>query len=245
MKKVLASIGIGNASVDTILPSDTVYPGETIDADVQIVGGDVEQEVGTIRLEIETRYRTEEGYREVDVDRFTLTEGLTIQPDEETVREVTIDVPYSTPVTYGNVDVWIETELDIDLAVDPEDTDYLDVQPTPRLQTVFDAMDGLGFSLRTAECEADPYGRYTAGRGFVQEFEFRASSGEFRGRADEVELVSQPGPDELDLFVEVDRRGGMLSELAETDERLTRTTITSTDTERVRAELRSLIEQHS
>lgn len=245
MKKVLASVGIGNASVDTVLPSETVVPGETVTADVQIRGGDVRQEVGTVRIEIETRYLTEDGYREADLDRFVVAEDLTVEPDEETVRETTFQVPYHTPVTMGDAEVWVETELDIDLAVDPEDTDYLEVRPTPRLQAVFDAMDELGFSLRTADCEADPYGRYTDGLGFFQEFEFRADGGRFRGDVDEVELVARPGPDALDLYVEVDRRGGLLSELAETDERLTRTSVTSTETAAVREELASLIEQYS
>ena len=245
MKKVLASIGIGNATVDTVLPNESVVPGQSVDAEVHITGGKVEQEVGTVRFELETRYRTEDGYREVDVDRFTLAEGLTIEPGAEETRQVTIDIPYETPVTVGGLDVWIETELDIEMAVDPEDKDYLDVRPTPRLQTVFDAMDELGFSLHKAECEADPYGRYTGGRRFVQEFEFRATRGPFRDSLDEVELVAKPGPDELTLFLEIDRRGGLLSEMAETDESKARTTVTSTDVATVRDELRSLIERHA
>ena len=245
MKKVLASIGIGNATVDTVLPSETVAPGETVDADVHITGGNATQEVGTIRFELETRYRTDDGYREVDIDRFTLAEGLTIEPGQEETRSVSIDIPYATPVTVGGIDVWIETELDIDLAVDPEDRDYLDVRPTPRLQAVFDAMGELGFSLRSAECEADPHGRYTTGQRFVQEFEFRANAGRFRGALDEVELVARPGPDELTLFLEIDRRGGLLSELAETDERKARTTIRSADLATVRKNLEDLIETHA
>jgi len=244
MKNVLASIGIGNASVDTVLPSDTVQPGETVDAEVQIVGGNAEQEIGTVRFEIETQYLTDEGYEEVDIDRFTLAEGLTIEPDQEETRDVSIEIPSDTPVTIGNVDVWIETELDIDLAVDPEDQDYLDVRPTDRLQTVFDAMEDLGFSLHTAECEADPYGRYTGGR-FVQEFEFRVQSGQFRGDLDEVELVAQPGPDALELFVEIDRKGGLLSEMTDTDERKTQMQVTSTDRESVREQLGEAIEHHA
>ncbi|WP_254535975.1 sporulation protein [Halomarina litorea] len=245
MKKILASIGIGNATVDTVLPSETVRPGESVDAEVHITGGNAAQEVGAIRLELETRFLTEDGHREVDIDRFTIAEGLTIEPGQEETRSVTIDVPYETPVTVGNVSVWVETELDIDLAVDPEDKDYLDVRPTPRLQAVFDAMEELGFTIKSAECEADPYGRYTTGRRFVQEFEFRPTSGRFRGTLDEIELVARPGPDELVLFVEVDRRGGLLSELAETDESRVQTTITSTDVSRVRDELESLIGQYA
>ncbi|MFB6255973.1 MAG: sporulation protein [Haloplanus sp.] len=245
MKKVLASIGIGNASVDTVLPSETVRPGDTVDADVHIAGGNAEQEVGTVRFEIETRYRTEDGYETAEVGRVTLAEGLTIEPGQKETRSVSLDIPYETPVTTGGVDVWIETELDIEMAVDPEDKDYLEVRPTPRLQAAFDAMDDLGFSLRSAACEADPYGRYAGGRRFVQEFEFRANAGRFRNALDEVELVALPGADQLDLFVEVDRRGGLLSEMAEADERKTRTSIESADRETVRAELERLIERHA
>ncbi len=82
-------------------------------------------------------------------------------------------------------------------------------------------------------------------RRLTQEFEFRASSGRFRDSLDEVELIAQPGPDELELFVEIDRRGGLLSEMAETDERKARTTIRSTDLETVRDEVESLIETHA
>ncbi|MFB6201909.1 MAG: sporulation protein, partial [Halorhabdus sp.] len=121
--------------------------------------------------------------------------------------------------------------------------DFLDVQPTPRLQAVFDAMDDLGFSLRTAECEADPYGRYTTSQRFIQEFEFRANAGPFRDAVDEIELVARPGSDELDLFIEVDRRGGLLSEMAETDERKTSLAIQSTSIDDIRRQLKSTIEQ--
>lgn len=242
MKKVLASIGIGNATVDTVLPSETVRPGETLDAEVHIAGGDVEQEVGTIRFELETRYLTDDGYQETDIDRFTLTDGLTIEPGQEETRPVTIDIPYSTPITLGQIDVWVETELDIDLAVDPEDKDYLEVKPTPRLQAVFDAMDDLGLSLRTAECEADPYGRYASRQRFIQEFEFRANSGPFHGSLDEIELVALPDRESLTVFLEVDRRGGLLSEMAETDERKTSLTIDSTDVGQIREELQTTIE---
>lgn len=244
MKKVLARIGIGNATVDTVLPSETVRPGETVDAEVRITGGNVEQEIGTIRFELETRYRTDDGYREIDIDRFTLAEGLTIEPGQEETRPVSITIPYATPVTVGGVAVWVETELDIEMAVDPEDKDYLDVRPTPRLQAVFDAMDDLGFSLRSAECEADPYGRYGSGHRFIQEFEFEATGGRFRGAVDEIELVARPGPDELTLFLEVDRRGGLLSELADADERKVSTTIRSTDVSEVRSQVETLIENN-
>ncbi|MHC3381985.1 sporulation protein [Haloarcula sp. H-GB5] len=245
MKKILASVGIGNATVDTILPSTTVTPGETVNAEVHITGGNAPQDVGAIRFELETRAKTDEGHTDVDIDRFALTDSLTIEPDTEETRIVEFDIPYETPVTLGNTQVWIETELDIDLAVDPEDTDYLDVQPTPRLQAVFDAMDNLGFSFRTADCELDQRGRYTAGHTFVQEFEFRPQSGPFVSVLDEIELIAQPAAEALTIYVEIDRHGGLLSEMTDADERTTSTTIKSTDVATIRDQLKSLIEAHT
>lgn len=245
MKRILASVGIGNASVDTVLPSTTVTPGESVEAEIHITGGSVEQDVRAIDLELETRYATEDGYTEVTIDKLRLSDGLTIQPDQDEVRSTTIEIPYETPVTLGSVEVWVETELEIDMAVDPEDTDYLDVQPTPRMQTVFDAAEELGFTFRSATCEADPYGRYTSGRRFVQEFEFRPQGGQFAGDLDEIELVFAPTADELTVFLEVDRRGGLLSELADTDERKTQFTVRDENQSQVTEKLRRTIEKHA
>lgn len=148
-------------------------------------------------------------------------------------------------MTLGKVDVWVETELEIDMAVDPEDKDYLDVRPTDRMQAVFDAAEDLGFTFRSAECEADPYGRYTSGRPFIQEFEFVPQSGAFVGDLDEIELVFAPSREQLTVFLEVDRRGGLLSELTDTDERKTQFTVTDESASAVTETLRSVIEQHA
>jgi sporulation-control protein len=242
MKKVLASIGIGNATVDTVLPTTTVTPGETVEAEIHVVGGSATQEVSAIDLELETKYATDDGYREATIDRLRLSEGLTVEPDQQETLTTDLQIPYRTPVTLGRADVWVETELEIDLAVDPEDKDYLDVQPTPRMQAVFDAAEELGLTFRSAELEGDQYGRYVDRGGFVQEFEFRPQGGPFAGDVDEIELVTVPGPDELTVYVEVDRRAGLLSELAETDERTTRFTIS--DADRATQALRETIAEH-
>jgi sporulation-control protein len=58
---------------------------------------------------------------------------------------------------------------------------------------------------------------------------------------DEVELVVSEGPEELTLFIEIDRRGGLLSELAETDESKTSLTVRDADVDSVRDELERTI----
>jgi sporulation-control protein len=60
-----------------------------------------------------------------------------------------------------------------------------------------------------------------------------------------VELVCSPAADELTVFVEIDRRGGLLSELADTDERKASFTVRETDQAAIRRQLADAIEQRA
>lgn len=242
---VLSRIGIGAATVDTKLPS-TVTAGESVDATVEVVGGDSEQEIEELYFALETRYERDEGQGTAVIDRHQLTEGFTIAPDEERSFDVTLDVPRETPITVGRTDVWVETGLDVDWALDPDDTDYLSVEPTGRMQAVFDALDSLGFDLRTARPEATPGGVFATGVPFVQEFEFVPRSGAYRGDLDELEVLFEPGADALGVRLEVDQRGGMLTELSDMDldERFEQLTVTTTDAAEIKEQIRSILDQH-
>ena len=47
-KKVLSSVGIGAAKVDTILLNESCEPGGELEATVMIQGGDIEQQIDSI-----------------------------------------------------------------------------------------------------------------------------------------------------------------------------------------------------
>jgi len=241
MKDVLSRIGIGSATVDTVLPSSTVRAGESVDAEVRVEGGSTDQEIDAIYFAIETEYKTDEGFKDAIVDKWQLTEPFTIEADGQRRFETTIDVPRRTPVTTRSTAVEIETGLDISMAVDPEDEDHVEVEPTPRTQAVFDALSDLGFTLRSSSCQATRGNLFGTSASFVQEFEFRPQGGEFAGDVDEVELVPVFDDDRLTVYVEVDRRGGLLSEMTDTDERHTRLTVEDADAEAVRPRLASAI----
>lgn len=243
MSNMLSRIGIGAATVDTKLPS-TVTAGESVEATVEIIGGNSEQEVDAVYFALETRYETDEGHRTAVIDRHQLAEGFTIAPDEERSFDVTLQIPRETPITLGRTDVWVETGLDVDWALDPDDTDHLTVEPTDRMRAVLDALSSLGFDLRTARPEATPGGVFSTGAPFVQEFEFVPQSGSYRGDFDELEVIFEPTDDALGVRLEVDRRGGMLSELSDSDEHFEQLTVTTTDAAEVEAQIRRILDRH-
>jgi sporulation-control protein len=225
LDKLLAKIGIGNASIDLTLTERTVSPGSEVGAEIHVTGGKVEQDVQYIELELETRYlvETDEGtaYEDYEIDRSKVTSTLKIIPDTNETYETTLQVPLETPLTYGDADVWAEADLEISGALDAETKASLNVEPTERMQALFDAAEELGLSMHTADCEADRSSRYVSRRPFVQEIEYKPRGGPFASDLDELEFIFDPRQDELMVFVEVDKNAGLLGELADADEQKT------------------------
>lgn len=223
LNRMMASIGIGSATVDTVLENARVRAGEPMRGVVRVRGGSVEQAVDAISLHLMTQYRREvndrtvrEAYR---LGEIQVTSGFTLAPGES--REFPFDVmlPDQTPATIGHTPVWLKTTVGISSAVDPTDKDYLEVLPHPHTQVVLDAVAQLGFRLRQVECE---YSR-RLGRNcpFIQQFEFVPTT-QFRGALDELELIFYPHAGGVDVWMEVDRRargfGGLLEAAFDADE---------------------------
>ena len=251
--KVFASVGIGAAEVDTKLEKDTYMPGETVQGVVAIKGGKIDQQIDEIYLALNTTYLRESDERKYSVtatiDRFRLTTPFTIRAKENKDIPFSFQLPYDTPLSIGRSKVWVTTGLDIKGAVDPSDQDYLKVVPNPLMSAVFETVDQLGFRLREADCEEAP--RRLRGRlPFVQEFEFVPTSGLFRGRLDELEVVFFPGGNgTLDIMFQVDRRArglaGLFSEALGTDETNLRLTITNEDIPTLQQKIQNAIQRYS
>ncbi|MEH7255403.1 sporulation protein [Neobacillus niacini] len=251
--KVFASVGIGSAAVDTKLERNSYMPGETVKGVVEIRGGKVEQQVDDIYLAINTTYVKESDDKKYNVtatiDRFRITSPFVIGKNERKEIPFSFQLPLDTPLSIGRSKIWVTTGLDIKNAVDPGDKDYLQIVPSPLMNAVFNAIDSLGFRLREADCEAAPH-RLRGRLPFVQEFEFVPTSGPFRGRLDELELVFRPaGNGGLELLLQVDRRarglGGLFSEAAGLDETNVRITVTTADIPTLQQQIHSVIQRFS
>ncbi len=206
--RLLSSIGIGAATVDTKLEKSEFVPGEEVRGVVEIKGGGQEQMVDGIYISVKTRFSRTAGSDKAlgTVERFPVAPRLTVQPGSREEVSFSFRLPYDTPLSIGRSEVWIETGLDVKSAFDPSDKDRITVRPNRWIQTVLDAIERLGFDLRQAENETLP-DRFQRRLTFGQEFEFVPRRGEFSGRLGELELVMFPSEGQIDLIMQVDRRG--------------------------------------
>lgn len=239
--------GIGAPTVTT-RPSSPVVPGETAEVTVDMEGGKADLEADALYVAVETEYEqeTEEGTQHIDTTLHTEKPigSFTLGADERRTETVEVTVPRETPVTEGHTEVWIEAGLDVGFSADPDDWEYVEVEPSDRMQRVFDAAEELGFGLREAYPEAASGGIFSSGKPFVQELEFVPRRGRYRSELDELELIFDPTEDALTVTVEVDRSGGMLSEMMGADENKDQLVVADQDTEAVTEELAELIDRN-
>ncbi len=213
-KKLLSSIGIGGASIDTVLDTETLEAGESVTGRVFIKGGSTDQEIK--RLTIYTMV-------EIGEEIFTLCEthiddNIRVRANEN--FEISFDyiLPEHTPPTFEYCQHWLHTDADIKRAKDSSDRDYVEVLPHRSAKNIFEALQELGFELEEiALVEAHP--QMSSPFPLVQELEFKPRQGHFAGRLDEIEVILLPYADYIDVYMEVDKKAGMLGEWLDNDER--------------------------
>ncbi|WP_062238226.1 sporulation protein [Fictibacillus sp. FJAT-27399] len=232
MNKMLASVGIGGATIDTILTKNRFIPGEEVSGTVQITGGKAAQPIDSISIFLMTEYIRESDdkkYREQSaVARHRVSDSLIIQPGEMKKIPFSFRIPFDVPLSIGHTPVWLKTGADIKNAVDPSDKDYITVNPGPLVRRAMEAIEGLDFVLRQTTCEAAS--RYISGRlPFIQEFEY-VPTGMFRGKLDELEAVFLSDGSSLEIILEIDKKArglfGMLEEVMDMDEKHVRLAFT-------------------
>jgi sporulation-control protein len=222
--KVIASIGIGSAMVDTKLKSSYIQQGELLEGIVEVKGGNTDQRIESINLKLMTMYGHEGGDRlaPATVEVQQLNEPFTITKGERKSIPFSFQVPLDTPITMvdpqtqKNVPpVWIDTGIDIRNAVDPNDRDYVSVDPTTVHENIIDAIKVIGFKFRQMESQNTPAWIKTK-RPFVQQYEFIPSYGKYSRKLDELEVYILQGDHETTVYFEIDKRSkGSMSALKE------------------------------
>ncbi|SDW81756.1 sporulation-control protein [Marininema mesophilum] len=246
--KALASLGVGNAKVDTRLRQTQFRQGEYIEGEVHIQGGQVAQEIDEIYLYLVVLYQHERNQQEYVMEEYRLSEVFTVAPQETRVIPFEIRLPYDTPVTTGGCPVYLKTGLDIKRAVDPDDNDGIEVLPHPLVEKVLSVIEKVGFQLVEIDFEFE---NYYSRHPFIQEFEFKPT-GDLRGLLDEIEVMFYIGEKEVEVILQLDRKAtdlmSSLEEALELDQRTLRLSVNEQDvtggTEDLQKKIDDLIRHH-
>ncbi|QES40817.1 MULTISPECIES: sporulation protein [Streptomyces] len=219
-KKLLASLGAGGASVETVLAEVNVVPGGVVQGEVRIQGGSVDQEIEGLSVGLQARVEVESGDQETKQDiEFTkvrLGGAFTLRANQVHAVQFTLEIPWETPVTsidgqqLRGMNIGVTTELEIARAVDSSDLDPINVHPLPAQQAILDAFIQLGFRFKSADMERGHIRGTRQKLPFYQEIEFFPPQ-QYRG-LNQVELSFVADDREMDVVLEMDKKPGLFSE---------------------------------
>ncbi|WP_129729285.1 sporulation protein [Ectobacillus funiculus] len=197
-KKFLARLGKGAATVDLRFEGRPYRANETVQGEVLIQGGEVEQKINHLAAKLIMNVNTKQGTVAREVTTIPLSSAFTIFPKEQKAIPFTYTIPANLPVSRGTVSYYFDTHLDIDGGVDRTDLDRLIVEAPKDVQAVFQALQQLGFHEKPSSGKLDTYG---------QEFAFFPTT-LFVGQVSEIELrFASEAMGGLRIWMEVDCRG--------------------------------------
>lgn len=220
-KKMLSALGVGGPSIETVLSSPTCQPGGQVQGTIHIIGGEVTSSIENISLALVTRVEVESGDHEyssnIEFNRIVVYGAFQLQSKATHAMPFSFPVPIETPITsvYGQhlhgMTMGLRTELSIAGAIDKGDLDPISVMPLPAQQAVLDAFANLGFRFKKADLERGRIRGVDQRLPFYQEIEFYPAP-QYQRSFNEVEVTFVAEPHELNIIVEIDKRGGMFTE---------------------------------
>ncbi|MEN3585003.1 sporulation protein [Streptomyces sp. ZYX-F-203] len=223
-KKLLASLGAGGASVETVLSEVNVVPGGVVQGEVRIQGGTVDQRVEGLSVGLQAKVEVESGDHEYTQDiEFEKTRlGGAFELRAEAVHAVPfgLEIPWETPITMidgqplRGMHIGVVTELAIARAIDSGDLDPIQVHPLPAQKAILDAFVRLGFRFKSADMERGHIRGTRQRLPFYQEIEFHPPQ-QYRG-LNQVELSFVADGREMDVVLEMDKKSGLFTEGSDT-----------------------------
>ncbi|MFI9391287.1 sporulation protein [Streptomyces bauhiniae] len=223
-KKLLASLGAGGASVETVLTEVNVVPGGVVQGEVRIQGGSVNQNIEGLSVGLQARVEVEGGDQEykqdVEFSKVRLGGAFELQAGAVHAVPFGLEIPWETPVTVidgqelRGMHIGVTTELQIARAVDSSDLDPIRVHPLPAQKALLDAFIQLGFRFKNADMERGHIRGTRQRLPFYQEIEFYPPA-QYRG-LNQVEVSFVADENAMDVVLEMDKKPGLFSEGSDT-----------------------------
>jgi len=218
-RKVLSSVNIGSARIDLVLTKSSYAAGEKIVGEMRVEGGMLDQKINQVylKLMLTSSFKKDDLMRHVtrEFDRVSIAEGFVVMAGSKPQPlPVSYTLPEDIPVSTSSTKYFLFTGLDVDMAIDPKDSDLIEILPGRRQAIVMQAIEKeLGFRRKQRTGEFN---------GRVQEFEYYPT-GFMRGKLDELEVVYMPQQDGVRLYLQIDKKArgliGMIASDLDLDER--------------------------
>ncbi|MGI5243633.1 sporulation protein [Dactylosporangium sp. CA-139066] len=209
-KRMLAALGVGGPSVDTVLDHPVARPGGFVEGQVHIRGGDREAQIDRVLVSLITRVKSAGDQQLVT---FPAAERLRVAAGEDLAVPLRLPVPWETPITtvYGRpltgMVMGVRTELEVTGGRDRGDLDPVGIEPLPAQQRILDALSELGFRFKSADVEPGVIHGLPQQLPVFQEIEFWPAP-QYAGRVNEVELTFVADPRGVEVVLELDKRRG-------------------------------------
>jgi len=195
-KKFMAKLGVGSAKIDFVLKKDEYALGETIEGEFRIEGGNVDQEINKIDLDLNLRLLAKGKEFNQTITSIPVQHSFIIRAQERKVIPFTYELPMNLLVSRGPVSYYFTTRLDIAAGVDNLDKDYIKILPPVRFNNLIEALGRLGFREKMDSGKFD---------GSSQEFEFFPTS-HFNNHLSELEFVAALEDNGIRILLELDLR---------------------------------------
>lgn len=213
-KRMLGAFGVGAPSVDTVLSTPRLRPGDTMTGEVRLRGGEFDAAVEHVTLALVARAEAEAGDDErtglAELLRVQVSGPFTLAEGEDRTIPFAFELPWEAPISevrgqpLTGMALGVRTELAIAKAVDKGDLDPISVEPLPSQERVMEAFLQLGFAFKSADLEMGQiYGTHQE-LPCYQEIEFYGPPGAIA----EAELTFVADPDGMDIVIEADRHSG-------------------------------------
>ncbi|GGJ77598.1 sporulation protein [Pilimelia anulata] len=220
-KRLMQAFGVGGPSVDTVLADPNCRPGGYLEGRVHVRGGDHRVDIEHVALGLVTEVEVESGDSEFsstqEFQRLRVAGPFALEPGVERDLPFRLEVPWETPITdlYGQrlhgMTMGVRTELSVARAVDKGDLDQVAVHPLPAQERLLEALVKLGFAFQRADNEKGHLYGVQQTLPFYQEIEFRPAP-QYAAAINQLEVTFVATPQQLQVVLEIDKRGGLFTE---------------------------------
>lgn len=220
-KRMLQALGVGGPSVETVLANPNCRPGGFLEGQVHVAGGEQAVDIEYLALGLVTRVENDRGDAQFDTTQEfhhqRLTGSFRLEAGARHDVGFRFDVPWETPITevYGQhlhgMTMGLRTELEVARAVDKGDLDQVAVHPLPAQERILEALLRLGFRFTRADVESGRVYGVQQTLPFYQEIEFFPAP-QYASGINQLEVTFLPTPQQLQVVLEVDKRGGLFTE---------------------------------